>query len=105
MVTRRPPTRLRVTFNDGTVISEQQASDTFALVLSRLGLERVAALKLYIRNLPIVGTERIEGYANQIEIDGKYICHHTDNKNKKKLLEMIARQLSASIVVELVPSA
>ena len=104
MATRRSPTRLRVTFSDGTVFNEQQASDTFALTLSRLGLDRVEALGIYIRNVPLVGPTKIDGYASQTPIAGKYVCHHMANKDKKKLLEKIARKLTTSIEVEILPS-
>ncbi len=102
MVTRRPRTRLRVTFGDGTVLEEQQASDTFALALSRIGLSHVETLGIYIRNLPLVGTIKSDGYACQTEIDGKFVCHHMDNKGKKALLDKIAKRLSTPIKVEIV---
>jgi len=103
-ITRSPRTRLRVTFGDGSVLEEHQASDTFALVLSRFGLARVEAMDIYVRNLPLVGSAKSNHYASQTEIDGKYICHHSDNKGKKKLLEKIAKRLSTPIRVEIVPS-
>ena len=103
-VTRRSPTRLRVTFPDGTVLHEQQASDTFALALQRLGLSRVEALGIYVRNLPLVGNARSDSYASQTEIDGKYVCHHMENTRKKRVLERVAKRLSEAIEVEVVPN-
>jgi len=104
MVTRRPRTRLRVTFADGTVFDEQQASDTFALALRRLGLSRVEQLGIYVRNLPLVGNVKSDGYACQTEIDGKYVCHHMETQRKKRLLDKIAKLLSTPIKVEIIPN-
>jgi hypothetical protein len=93
-VTRRSPTRLRVRFPDGTILHEQQASDTFALALQRFGLSRVEALDIYVRNLPLAGNVRSDSYASQTEIDGKYVCHHMENTRKKRI-----RKTSTNIVI------
>jgi hypothetical protein len=103
-VTRRSPTRLRVTFPDGTVLQEQQASDTLALALQRLDLSPVEALGIYVRNLPLVGNARGDSYASQTEIGGKFVCHHMENVPKKKILERVAKRLSEPIQVEIVPN-
>lgn len=103
-ITRGPRTRLRVTFGDGTVLEEHQASDTFALVLSRFGLARVEAMGIRVRNLPLVGSVKSANYASQNEIEGKYICHHSDNRSKKRLLEKIANRLAIPVKVEVVPN-
>ncbi len=103
-VTRKPRTRLRVTFPDGTLLEDQQASDTFALALQRFGLSRVEELGYYVRNLPLVGSTRSDSYACQTEIDGKYVCHHMDNKTKKRFLDRVARRLSMPIEVQIVPN-
>lgn len=103
-ITRGPRTRLRVTFPDGSVVEEHQASDTFALALSRLGLSRVQALGIHVRNLPLVADTKSDHYPCQTPIDGKYICHHSDNKGKKKLLEKLAKQLFSPMQVDIVPN-
>lgn len=94
-----------MTFPDSTLLDEQQASDTFALALKKLGFEQVETLDIYIRNVPLIANRRTDGYASQTEIDGKYVCHHMDNKTKKRLLEKIAGRLSTDLSVEIVPNA
>ena len=102
-VIRRPRTRLRVTFSDGTVIDEQQAADTFALALSRLGLPSVEALGIYVRNLPLVSMSRGEEYC-QTPIENRYVCTHSSTKEKKKLLERISKKLAAPMEIEILPN-
>jgi len=99
--TKGPRTRLRVAFADGTSIDEYYAADTFALVLQRIGFDRVAALGITERNMPLVGDIKSDQYG-QRRIDGKYVCTHSSTPEKKETLERIAKKLAVSLKVEIV---
>jgi hypothetical protein len=85
------------------VFDEQQAADTFALALGRIGLRSVESLDIYVRNLPLVSTSRSDDYC-QTPIEGRYICTHSSTKEKKKLLEKISKRLSAPMAIEIMPN-
>jgi len=94
-------TRLRVRFNNGKVIEEYFAADTFALAIKDMGLGKVEALGLTEVGLPLVGTKRSNEY-NQRQIDGKYICVHSSTNEKKKTLETIGSRLGVGLKVEII---
>jgi hypothetical protein len=100
-ITRGARTHLRVTLNDGTVIEEHQAALTFATVLCQLGLSRVEALGITVRNLPLVADFKSDEYG-QTKMDGKYICTHSSTKEKKETLELIGKKLGTPLKVEII---
>jgi len=100
-ITRGARTHLRVTLDGGTVIEEHQAAHTFATVLGRLGLSKVEALGITVRNLPLVGDLKSTEYG-QTEMDGKYICTHSSTKEKKETLELIGKKLGTPLKVEII---
>jgi hypothetical protein len=93
-------TVLRVKFDDGTVIEEHYAADTFALALQRMGLDRVSALGITECGIPLVGGKKDDQY-NQRIIDGRYICTHSNTQKKKVTLEKIAESFKMSLKVEI----
>jgi hypothetical protein len=99
--TKGPRTRLRVTFADGASIEEYYAADTFALALQKLGFDRVAALGITERNVPLVGLIKSDQYG-QRRIDGQYVCTHSSTPEKKETLERVAKKLGVSLKVEIV---
>lgn len=98
---KAPKTRIRVNFANGNKIEENYAADTFALALKEIGFNRVEALKISERGLPLVGTEKNEKYTQRY-LDGKYICVHSSTNEKKDTLELIAKKLGVSIEVEVI---
>jgi len=96
-------TRLRVRFNNGEVIEENYAADTFALVIKKMGFRKVEALGLTLDGLPLVSTQKSSEYP-QREIDGKgrYVCIHSSTEAKKKILEKIASRLGEGLRVEII---
>jgi DGQHR domain-containing protein len=101
-ITRGPRTHLRVTLNGGTVIEEHKAADTFALALSRLGLSKVEALGIKVRNVPLIANSRSDTQFNQTKIEGKYICTHSSTKEKKETLDLVANKLGTPLTVEVI---
>jgi hypothetical protein len=92
-------TRLRVRFNNGKLIEEYFAADTFALAIKEMGFSKVEALGLTQEGLPLVGTQKSRDY-NQRQIDGKYVCVHSSTNRKKEILETIAGRLDVGLKVE-----
>lgn len=99
--TKGPRTRLRVTFDGEPPIEEYYAADTFALALQRMGFDRVAALGITERNVPLVGDIKSDQYG-QRRLDGKYVCTHSSTPEKKQTLERVAKKLGLSLRVEIV---
>jgi len=94
-------TALRVKWDDGTIIEEHYAADTFALSLQRMGLDRVSSLNLTECGIPLVGDRRSTQYGQRI-IDGKYVCTHSNTQRKKDTLEKIAESLKIFLTVEII---
>ena len=94
-------TVLRVKFDDGTVIEEHYAADTFALALQRMGLDRVSALGITECGIPLVGDRKSDQYSQRI-IDGRYVCTHSNTQRKKDTLEKIAESFKMSLKVEII---
>ena len=94
-------TVLKVKIDDGTVIEEHYAADTFALALQRMGLDRVSALGLTECGIPLVGDRKSDQYSQRI-IDGRYVCTHSNTQRKKDTLEKIAESFKMSLKVEII---
>jgi hypothetical protein len=94
-------TRLRVSLNNGKVIEEYFAADTFALAIKEMGFSKIEALGLTQEGLPLVGTKKSSDY-NQRRIDGKYVCVHSSTNRKKEILETLASRLGLGLKVEII---
>ncbi len=93
---KKPPTRLVVIMTDGEKIDYPEAIKTFAVVIEKLGIDRV-------RNVysNLISAERSSKYGYPV---GRYfIRHQTSTKHKKKMLDRIASQLSVQMTVQIVP--
>ena len=96
-------TILVVKFGDGTVFFEPKASDTFAKSLQKLGISKVAALKIKVNNLDLVSQQRSETYS-QTEIDGYLIMTHSSTEAKRDKLLEISKALQEKLSVDIVPA-
>ena len=98
---KKPKTKLRVRFNNGKVIEENYAADTFALAIKEIGFSKVEALGFTQEGLPLVGIKK-SNERNQRQIDGKYVCVHSSTNRKKEILETIANRLGVGLKVEVI---
>ena len=81
---RRPAKQLRVSFPDGTVICESNATDTFVRSIQYIGLERVANLRtIRVNKHPIVSVIRNESSRGFRELDGYFVETHISNLNSE----------------------
>jgi hypothetical protein len=97
---KSPKTRLLVTVA-GQTIDHSKAADVFATALERIGLERVAQLKLRIAGIALVSHHAANSYQNQIHKDGWFITTHASNEEKKRMLETISQALQVPVRVEI----
>ena len=104
-------TVLRVTFPDGTVISDSRAVETLKKCIIKFGPERVAQLCLQpvdsilqLNRVNLVTKKRDEMYANRQHNIGNgwlvFTCSNTPSK--KRQIEAIAKALGIKIRVEIV---
>ena len=98
---RAPNTRLLVKFQDGPVICEAKAADTFALALKEFGLDRVGKLGKLVGGVPLISMRRHETYT-QYQIGKEYVMTHSNTKSKKEMLEAVANELGLQVSVEIV---
>lgn len=101
---KRPNTRLRVRFPDGTVMQDFYAYRTFADAIRKIGARRVMALGIVRCGVPLVGREISDRYANsQVHIgEGIYVFRHSSTEGKKRDLDRISRELNLGLKVEII---
>jgi hypothetical protein len=96
---KRWPAVLIVKFA-GKTVDHRIAARTFVEVLKMIGLERVRCLGLRVRGVQLVSRERHEGY-EQWPAEGWLVVTHCATKEKRELLEEIARRLDRVLPVNL----
>jgi len=98
---RAPRTRLMVKFQDGSVICDPKAANTFALALNKLGLDRVRQLGKRVSGIPLISTQKHDSYT-QYQFGNDYVATHSSTKFKKEMLEIVAKELGVQVSVEIV---
>lgn len=95
---RGPNTDLSVRFDDGTLITENTAAETFVRVIEKIGLEKVRQLNIKMNRHLLVSKERIPVYTPQF-LNGYYIQTHCNNSTKKRKLDEISNRLHLGLQV------
>ncbi|MDE0466430.1 MAG: type I restriction enzyme HsdR N-terminal domain-containing protein [Candidatus Poribacteria bacterium] len=98
----RQLTRLVVTMPDGEIIECSKIRDTFATVIEKLGVEKVAALDIIRQKIPLVSASEYTGYA-QRQSGSYYISVDATTIDKKRDLMKIAKGLGVELKVEIIP--
>ncbi len=93
--------RLRVTMDDGEVIERKNGLTTFIEVIEKLGIERVKNLNLIRNTIPLISTSKDPTHA-QHQLGEYYIVKRMSTKNKKRILDRIAKELQIDLEVEIV---
>ena len=95
--------RLKVTFADGVVICDVNATTTMIQVIEKLGVERVASLGMEVCHVPLVSREIVPRYASWTkEIgEGWYLMAQSDTKQKYMQMKSILYQLGEDAKVEI----
>lgn len=92
--------KFRVRLN-GEVIEHATAAETFARTIEKIGIERVARMDRKLSGIPLVGVSKADGYQQQLAIGGFYVCTHSNNQTKKRILEDLATELGIALAVEI----
>ena len=92
---------LTITFPDGTVIRDANASETFVQALEKIGIERIKALHLTSFKRPFIDSEPHKTYQSHQLSTGEYVCTNLGNERKIIFLNMISEKLDLDIVAEL----
>jgi nitric oxide synthase oxygenase domain/subunit len=97
-------TRLRVTMPDGKVIAESKAAETLRKVIEQIGAERVRALGLTWCKVPFISNTKDPkyGHAQHPVGNGWYVITHSGTKDKKKVLDKIAKALNLNLKVDII---
>ncbi len=95
--------RLRVTFADGVVICDVNATTTMMQAIEKLGIERVASLGMEVCHVPLVSREIVTRYAPWTKEfgDGWYLMAQSDTKQKYMQMKTIVAQLDEDAKVEI----
>jgi hypothetical protein len=97
MNTKSPASTLCVSFN-GQVIRGRNGKEIFANAISTIGIDRVAALGLASAGIPLAAkSNSVTYHAPPVFIGGFYVCTHSSNKEKKRILAEIADRLGLAI--------
>jgi len=96
-----PRSKLRVDLNGG-VVECPTAAETFARTIEALGIQRVMRLGKTLSGIPLIGTSKASGYQEQFRVGEFYVCTHSNNPTKKRLLEEVAAELGVPVRVEVI---
>ena len=90
-----------VTFPDGTVYREVNATDTFVKALEKIGIERIKTLHLISFKRPFIDSEPHRTYQSHRLSTGDYVCTNLGNDRKILFLKQIADKLGIDLVAEM----
>lgn len=95
-------TNLRITFEDGTVIFREAASQALIDVILKIGIEKVRDLRLTHNGVPLVDN-KLNGFYQQHQVrPGIYIITHSSTLTKRDLILEIAERTNTALEVEIV---
>ena len=89
---------INVIMEDGQEICHSRASETFAEVIEKIGLERVKNLDLTLNGIPLIATYKHPTYS-QTKSGTYYIATHCSTTTKIERLNEIKHRLILSIEV------
>lgn len=96
-------TNFTVRFEDGTVIHNSKASDSFAKSIDKIGAKRVADLALICCGEQLVSNRRSTKYPSESVLvsDKYYVLTHSGTATKIKYLQTIAKALNQNFTIVL----
>ncbi|MDR0206534.1 MAG: hypothetical protein LBI45_04680 [Bacteroidales bacterium] len=99
---RKKQTKLLVTFPDGTQISENEASETLAETINKIGIDKVKNLYMIIDNVAFISKNK-EPMHRFIALEGDYFANvNSSSLKKKRQLEFISKKLNLGLIIEIV---
>ena len=102
----RKKTILRVTRPDGSMIEDSKATETLAMTIQEIGVEKVRNLNLSLdgMNLILIGENTLYPSQQYYLGDGYYLNTHSSTERKKYHLEKMFKELGIDWKVEIVSS-
>jgi hypothetical protein len=97
---RSAPKKLVVTFDDGTTIREGSSSETFALCIEKIGVEKIKGLGLERYGLPLLSAMKSEKYSSA-QIGDLYLITHFNAEDKRAILRSIGELIGISLNVSI----
>ena len=97
-------TRLRIIFEDGSVIQERNAAESLIAFVRRVGVERVRSLGIKQCKIPLVSnTIDIKYGSRQKPLGhGWFLMTNTSTQSKKHDIELIAKSFNIKLKVEII---
>ena len=96
------PSRLIVSFSDGTDICGNSATKTLTETINKIGVEKVIGLNLTFRNAPYISNDR-ELMRNCASLNNGYLVNtHSSSITKKKQLEEISQKLNLNLKINII---
>ena len=89
-----------VTFPDGTVIREDNASDTFVQALEKIGIDKIKTLHLVSFKRPFIDSAPHDTYQSRQLSTGEYVCTNLGNERKVIFINTISERLDLDIIAE-----
>lgn len=103
---KRPASKLRLSYGDGSIIMEHDSVSTFKVFIENIGVARVAALNMRGRkNTPLVSKQLSEEYRKfqHPMSNGYFLLLNHSTESLKRLVEEIALKLNIVVSVDIVP--
>ena len=96
--------RLKITFANGNVIQESQASETFRKFVMEIGAERVRSLGLKQNKVPLISNTLDKKYKSSQKAvgNGWYLMTCSNTLTKKRDIERIANAFKVKVKVEII---
>lgn len=100
--TKSSKSSLLVRFPDGSTLSYEKASETFAETLKRIGFASVIALDMKVNKEDLVSKTASKKY-NDTKIDHFFVKTHSSTSAKKRQLDEISKRLNYGLRVTILP--
>lgn len=103
---KRPASKLKLSFDDGTIIMEHDSVSTFKVFVENVGIARVASLNMRGRkDTPLISKQLSEEYRKfqHPMSNGYFVLLNHSTESLKRLVEEIALKLNIIVSVDIVP--
>lgn len=99
-----PQTRLKVTFPDGVVLQDKNATTTLLMAIEKIGPERVAGLGISVDKANLVSKTPSTALGNGEwhQVNDWYVNTHSNTRGKAAQLKKISKRLQLNLKIEIV---
>lgn len=99
-----PQTRLKVTFPDGVVVQDKNATTTLLMAIEKIGPERVAGLGISVDKANLVSKTPSTALGNGEwhQVNDWYVNTHSNTRGKAAQLKKISKRLQLNLKIKIV---